>query len=178
MRGETGATRDARAGALGLRVLVTVAEEHLAGEPSSAAGSVRQVAVAAVVANPLAGRYEEDLAERLLKLADRSRVVAIGRAALAGQDGELEHAAALVGPGFAASLRADLGPWRATTPSTKKLGAPGAIAAVTLDYLQGASGPALPPVEVRVAGRPRDDEALIVLAAVESAEPRPGNAQA
>ncbi len=178
MRKETGAPEPGPAAEPALREVVTVVEE-LAGE------ATLRVAVAAVVTNPLAGRYEEDLGElvdvgaelgrylasRALRLLEGRQPVAVGKAALVGQDGELEHAAALVGPGFGAAVRQTVGASRAGSPSVKRLGGPGAIAEVVFEPLEGASG-APAAMEVRVPGHPRDDEAVVVLALVQAAEPR------
>jgi len=192
MREQKKAPHLARSGELDLREVLTIVEEHFAPDGGSSGLSTCRAAVAAVVGNPLADRYEEDLgelvklgeelgrylAERALRLVDRARVVGIGRAAIVGQDGELEHAAALLGPGFSAAVRKAIGNWRAVAPSTKKLGGPGSIAVLALDYLQDVAGPPLPPLEVRVPGHPRDDEAIVVLALGESPEATRAGSQA
>jgi hypothetical protein len=162
--------------ALDLRAVLTVTEEHPAG--GGATQSRYRMAVAAIVVNPLAGRYEEDLgelvklgeelgrrlSERVLRLTEGAGIGSVGKAAVVGQDGELEHAAALIGSGFDAAVRKAIGGWRATVPSTKKIAGPGAIVEMPLYYLEGVTGPPLAPMEIRVPGHPRDDEAVVVLA--------------
>ena len=168
-------------GAVDVRQVITITEEE--HTPSALAAGYR-VAVAAVVGNPLAGQYEEDLSElvdlgervaklligRLVRLVELDQVVWIGKGAIVGTKGELEHAAALIGPGFAATLRETFGGWRVDRPSTKRIGPRGSIVEVAPDArdLDGqVVGAAPAPFEVRVAGHPREDEAVVVLVAIE-----------
>ena len=85
----------------------------------------RKAAAVAVIANPLAGRFEEDLeplmaiGEELGGLLGERCVAALGitpaqaesygKAALVGVDGELEHAAAILHPRLGKPLRAARG---------------------------------------------------------------------
>lgn len=171
---------------LPLRLLVTIAEEPIV-EGGASPGTGRRLALAAVVANPLAASDEDNLvelvelgeelgrylAERILRATEGEPIAAVGKAVIVGQDGELEHAAAIVGAGFDAAVRKVIGGWRLDRPSPKKLGGPGAPAVVTLfpvaDASSGASASSRErtqePMEVRVPGRPRDDELVVVLAA-------------
>lgn len=96
--------------------------------------SVRAIA-AAVVTNPFAGRYVEDLSPLVAaapwlagELASRclgvlgveaARISAYGKGAIVGLDGEVEHAAALIHPTFGAPVRAAIGGGAAIIPSTK-----------------------------------------------------------
>ncbi len=102
----------------------------------------RKVVAAAVVTNPYAGRYVEDLAplydlgaEVSGYLADRAvvalgvqpaDVTAYGKGAIVGVDGEIEHAAAILHPLFGAPVRRAVDHGEDIIPSTKKLGGPGA----------------------------------------------------
>lgn len=102
--------------------------------------SVRAVA-AAVVTNPFAGRYVEDLsplvnaapwlsgelAARCLRALGGTvdEITAYGKGAIVGLDGEAEHAAALIHPTFGAPVRAAIGGGAAIIPSTKVVAAAG-----------------------------------------------------
>jgi hypothetical protein len=103
----------------------------------------RKVTVAAVITNPYAGRYVEDLsplydlgAEVAALLAARGvaalgvapdDVTAYGKGAIVGTAGEIEHAAALLHPKFGAPVRKAVGKGDDIIPSTKKLGGPGSV---------------------------------------------------
>lgn len=102
--------------------------------------SVRAIA-AAVVANPFANRYVDDLSPLVSaapwlagELAARclgvlgsvpEEITAYGKGAIVGTDGESEHAAALIHPTFGAPVRAAIGGGAAIIPSTKVVAAAG-----------------------------------------------------
>lgn len=103
----------------------------------------KKVTVAAVINNPLAGTFVEDLevlydlgaeisgilAERGVEIlsVDPDEVESYGKGAIIGVDGELEHAAALLHPRFGAPVRAAVGKGDDIIPSTKKIGGPGSV---------------------------------------------------
>ncbi len=122
---------------LDVRTIATAVEEvfHERGpRPATGGRPLRRAAAAAVVRNPFAGRHEPDilpfadalsplaasLGERLVRAlgGDPSAVEAYGKAAVVGEDGELEHAALWHVPG-GVGLRAALGGGKAIIPSTK-----------------------------------------------------------
>src|SRR5713101_4780679 len=95
-----------------IRKLVTVVEEILTDGGRPARRPVRKVAAVAVIANPFAGRFVEDLTplidagEELGALLAKKATEALGapaesygKAAIVGERGEYEHAAALQGRG-------------------------------------------------------------------------------
>lgn len=100
---------------------------------------LRKVAAAAVIENPYAGRYVEDLQplmEASSALGTRLATLAVdalapysaqsyGKAAMAGVAGEQEHANALITTTFAEPLRAAIGGGKAWISSITKLGVPG-----------------------------------------------------
>ncbi len=95
-----------------IRKLVTFDEETLIEGFKAASTPWRMFAVAAVVRNPWAGRFVEDLkpeiqafgpvlgallTERIITLAGGGDAIeAYGKAAVAGLDGEIEHASGLI----------------------------------------------------------------------------------
>ena len=107
----------------------------------------RKVAVGAVIKNPYAGQYIDDLSELYQTGAELGAVLgeraldqlageaqSYGKAAIVGMNGELEHAAALLHPALGAPLREAVGGGRALIPSTKKMGAPGTTIDVPLHH--------------------------------------------
>ena len=108
---------------------------------------LRRVVVAAVVANPLAGRYHDDLTdlidlgERLsIELTGRAQallgqpVTSYGKAGIVGTAGELEHLAAVLHPKFGQPLRKAVG-GEAILQSTKKRGGPGVPIDIPLSHI-------------------------------------------
>ncbi len=108
--------------------------------------------VAAVAANPYAGRYVEDIlpllealkplgiemAKRLMAaLGGTDRIVAYGKAAIVGENGELEHAALWHEPG-GWGMRQLMEKSKAIVPSTKKVGGPGCAIDVPLAHANAA----------------------------------------
>jgi hypothetical protein len=100
---------------------------------------LRKIAVVAVIGNPFAGRYVEDLkplidasAELGRQMAERAIVamqpfkgVGLGKGGIAGMNGEQEHVNALLTSTFAEPLRKALGGGKAWVSSMTKRGAPG-----------------------------------------------------
>ncbi len=142
---------------------------------------VTKVVAAAVIRNPYAGRYVEDLsplyelgAEIAELLAERAvqalgvepgAVEAYGKGAIVGVDGELEHAAAILHPRFGAPVRAAVERGDSIIPSTKKMGGPGSSIVMPLtnkndiwsfDHMDAA--------ETALPDAPRSDEILVCLA--------------
>src|SRR3954468_14239910 len=109
---------------------------------------LRRVAAVAIVANPYAGRYVEDLSEAiaasvevgavLAKLAVETmgsyKVESYGKGGVVGLGGELEHANAMLTTTFAAPLRDAIGGAQAWIPSFTKLAVPGCAIDVPLAH--------------------------------------------
>src|SRR5581483_4845430 len=132
---------------LNIRKIVTVSEEIMSDGGRAAARPLRKVAAIAVIDNPFAGRFVDDLSplidagEELGGLLSRKAMEALGapaesygKAAVVGENGELEHAAALLHPKLGAPLRAAVGGGKAIIPSAKKLGGPGTTIDVPLHF--------------------------------------------
>jgi len=95
-----------------IRKIVTFDEEVFVEGFKAAEKPLRMLAVAAVIKNPWAGRFVEDLkpeimaygpilgemmADRMIALAGSGDAIeAYGKAAVVGLDGEIEHASALI----------------------------------------------------------------------------------
>ncbi|MEC7491143.1 MAG: amino acid synthesis family protein [Pseudomonadota bacterium] len=108
--------------------------------------------VAAVTHNPCAGHYVEDIlplmeqlepmgiemAEKLMNVLDGAdQIVAYGKAAVVGENGELEHAALWHKPG-GYGMRKLMEKSAAIVPSTKKVGAPGCSIDVPIAHANAA----------------------------------------
>lgn len=151
---------------------------------------LRRAVAAAVIANPFAGRHVADLGEliaagealgallvaRALALLGLpgAAVESFGKAAAVGEDGELEHAAALLHPRFGAPVRAALGHSPALIPSSKKRCGPGAPFDVPLGHRVAAKVRShFDGIEVRVPGAPRAAEIVVALALTSGGRPLP-----
>ncbi len=136
-------------------------------------------AVAAVMTNPYAGRYEAhimpmmealnpagvDMAKRLVKAlgGDARKIEGYGKGAIVGEAGELEHGALWHVPGGYA-MRAILGDAKAIVPSAKKVGGPGARLDVPLTHINASYVRShFDAMEVGVPGAPSADEIVFVL---------------
>jgi len=139
----------------------------------------RRAAIAALVANPFAGGYAADLQGAMedlkplgLMLTDRliaaiggiEGIDGYGKAAMAGEAGELEHTALWHVPGGYA-MRARLGEARAIVPSAMKQGGPGTRIDVPLGHINAAYVRShFDAMEVGLPDGPRAGELLFVLA--------------
>jgi hypothetical protein len=158
--------------------IYAVADEVIREGGRAVGRPVQRVAVAAVIANPFAGQYVEDLdlligfGEELGDLLTRRALALLpgnaesfGKAAIVGLAGELEHAAALLHPKFGAPMRAALGGGAAIIPSAKKMGGPGDAIDVPLHYKDAAFVRShFDAIEVRVPAAPREDEIVVIAA--------------
>ena len=150
----------------------------------------RRAAAVAVIANPFAGRYAEDLTElieigaELGDLLGRRCVAALGvdpsvtesygKAAMVGEGGELEHAAAILHPAMGKPLRAAVEKGAALVPSSKKMGAPGQPLDVPLGHKDAAYVRShFDGMEVRVNDAPRAGEIMVAIAVTDSGRPLP-----
>ena len=174
------------------RVFTHIEEIHHEFGPAPAK-PLRRGAIAAIITNPFAGRFEPNIApfmEELkplgLTLARRliaalqcsaADIQSYGKAAIVGAGGELEHGALWHAPG-GYGMREALG-WTtaadspggaqpgnalAIVPSTKKVGAPGATIDVPLTHLNASYVRShLDAIEVRIPGAPATDEIAYIL---------------
>ncbi len=150
----------------------------------------RKAVAVAVIENPFAGRYVEDLSDlmeigaELGDLLGRRAVAALGiapaeaqsygKAAMVGENGELEHAAAILHPKLGAPLRAAVEKGAALVPSSKKMGGPGQDLDVPLGHKDAAYVRShFDGVEVRMNDAPRANEILVAVAVTDSGRPLP-----
>jgi hypothetical protein len=164
-----------------IRKFVTLCEDTLsdAGRPTGRV--VRKAVCSAVITNPFAGQWVDDLdlleqmgAEISGQLAERAllalrvpadEVTAYGKAAIVGLGGELEHAAAVLHPRFGAPVRAVVEHGADIIPSTKQVAAAGA--SITLPLLHKDDRwqfDQMDAIEVSIGDAPRADEIVISVA--------------
>lgn len=173
-----------------IRKTVTVVEEILEEGGRSLLTPIRKAAAIAVIRNPFAGRYEDDLSELIdvgealgdqlgrLALAalggDPASVHSYGKGAIVGADGELEHAAAILHPKLGAPLREVVGGGKAIIPSSKKSGGPGTGLDVPVHYKDAAFVRThYDAMEVRVHDAPRAGEILVAIVLTDGGRPWP-----
>lgn len=162
-----------------VRKVVIATEEIFHEGGPVAAQPLRRGSILAVIKNPFAGRYVEEiagfmkdleplgveLAKRLVGVlgGDPAAIEAYGKGAIVGSAGELEHGALWHVPGGYA-MRAALGDAKAIVPSTKKVGGVGARLDVPLTHVNASYVRShFDAMEVGVADGPRADEIALIL---------------
>jgi hypothetical protein len=171
------------------RIVVQIDEVWVEnGQPVSP--PVRRALAMAVIENPFAGRYVEDLGalmtvgQELGALLGQRCVQALGikpgeaqsygKAAIVGEAGELEHAAAILHPKLGAPLRVAVEKGAALVPSSKKMGAMGATIDVPLGHKDAAYVRShFDAIEARVTDAPRANEIVVCVAVTDSGRPNP-----
>lgn len=169
------------------RVYTFVEETRIEGGRELERALIRSAA-AAVIQNPLAGRFADDLSELIdlgETLGDLLAPLAVrglggeaaenyGKAAIVGIAGEREHAAALLHPKLGAPLRRAVNGGAALIPSAKKLGGPGTAIDVPLHYKDAMKVRShFDAMEVRIPDAPADDEIVVIIAVASAGRPHP-----
>lgn len=173
-----------------LRKLLTITDEVLVEMGQSVEPPTRRAAAIAVIANPFAGSFEADLSELVVigatlgELLTQRAVAALGiapeavesygKAAIVGEAGEIEHAAAILHPKLGGPMRAVLGGGAALVPSAKKRGAIGAVIDVPLGHRNAAYVRShFDAMEVCIADAPRAGEILVAVVVTTGGRPLP-----
>jgi hypothetical protein len=176
--------------AIRLRKLVVQVDETRIEMGQAVEPPARRAVAIAVIDNPYAGRYEPKLdalieaGEELGALLGKRCVEALGiapgeaqsygKAAIVGEAGELEHAAAILHPKLGAPLRAAVEKGAALVPSAKKIGTLGTAIDVPLGHKDAAFVRShFDAIEARVADAPRANEIVVAVAVTASGRPLP-----
>ena len=148
----------------------------------------RKATVAAIIKNPYAGKYVENL-EPLYDLGaeiggllakkavgamdvEPAAIVSYGKGAIVGLDGEIEHAAAIMHPRFGKPVREAVEKGDDIIPSTKKTGGPGAVLVMPLTNKNSIwSFDHMDATEISLPDAPRADEIVVALAVADSGRP-------
>ena len=167
---------------------VTIVEETLKEGGKKVDPTTRKAAAIAVIKNPFAGKYAEnldpliDIGEELGGILGKKAVEALritpkntesyGKAAIVGEAGELEHAAAILHPKLGTPLREAVDGGKAIIPSAKKMGGQGTEIDVPLHHKDAAFVRShFDAMSVRVPGAPRADEIVVVIVVTDSGRP-------
>jgi len=148
----------------------------------------RRAVAMAVIENPCAGRFQEDISE-LIDIGEElggllgercvqalgiapDKAESYGKAAIVGEGGEIEHAAAILHPKLGAPLRKAVEKGAALVPSAKKLGTLGTAIDVPLGHKDAAYVRShFDAIEVRVSDAPRANEIVVAVAVTDSGRP-------
>jgi hypothetical protein len=173
-----------------IRKIVTFVEETHTEMGQPVNPPTRRAAAVAVIENPFAGKFVQDLSE-LMEIGEElgalltERAVAAlgipgasaesyGKAAAVGENGELEHAAAILHPKLGTPIRKVLGKGAALIPSSKKRGGPGIPFDIPLGHKDAAFVRShFDGMEIRVNDAPRANEILVAIAVTDSGRPLP-----
>jgi hypothetical protein len=173
-----------------IRKIAIFVEETLSEMDRPVTPPTRRAAAAAVIENPFAGKYVEDLTElmdigeELGDLLTQKAVAALGipgnaaesygKAAAVGENGELEHAAAILHPKLGTPVRRVLGKGAALIPSSKKRGPAGATLDIPLGHKDAAFVRShFDGMEIRINDAPRANEIVVAIAVTDSGRPLP-----
>ncbi|HUK00511.1 MAG TPA: amino acid synthesis family protein [Stellaceae bacterium] len=173
-----------------IRKLITVVEETRREMGETVDPPTRKAAAIAVIENPFAARYARDL-EPLMAIGEElggllgtravaalgiapGRAESYGKAAVVGEGGELEHAAAILHPRLGTPLRAAVEKGAALVPSAKKMGGIGTPIDVPLGHKDAAFVRShFDGMEVRVTDAPRADEIMVAVVVTDGGRPLP-----
>ena len=171
-----------------VRKYVTIVEETHSEAGQKLAAPCRRAAAVAVIRNPFAGRYGEDLGE-LIEIGETlggilgetavkalgiapERAESYGKAAIVGENGEREHAAAILHPKLGAPFRDALAGGKAIIPSAKKMGGMGTTIDVPIHFKDAAFVRShFDAMTVMVDDAPRADEIVVALVVTDSGRP-------
>lgn len=173
-----------------IRKIVTVVDETHRELGNQVSPVIKKAAAIAIIANPYAGQYQSDLTElidigeELGDLLGRYALNALGipgdavegygKAALVGENGELEHAAAILHPKLGAPLRKLIGKAPALIPSSKKRGTLGIVLDIPLGHKAAAYVRShFDGMEVHVHDAPRAGEIMVAVALTSGGRPLP-----
>jgi len=150
----------------------------------------RRAAAVAVIENPHAGEYVEDLEALMVIGAELGELLgtravealgippeaaqSYGKSAMVGELGELEHAAAILHPRLGKPLRAAVEKGAALVASSKKMGSMGQVLDVPLGHKDAAYVRShFDGMEVSINDAPRANEILVAVAVTDSGRPLP-----
>ena len=173
-----------------IRKIVTTVENTHLEMGQNIDPPTRRAASVAVIENPFAGKYEEDL-EPLMAIGEElgallgkkcvealgiepSQAESYGKSAMVGENGELEHAAAILHPRMGKPLRAAVEKGAALVASSKKMGSMGQVLDIPLGHKDAAYVRShFDGMEVRINDAPRANEIMVAIAVTDSGRPLP-----
>ena len=173
-----------------IRKIIVQVDEVLQEGGQVVSPPTRRALAMAVITNPYAGQFSEnldqliDIGEELGGLLGERCVKALGiqpedaqsygKAAIVGEAGELEHAAAILHPKLGAPLRKAVSKGAALVPSAKKQGTLGTAIDVPLGHKDAAFVRShFDAMEARVNDAPRSNEIVVAVVVTDSGRPHP-----
>jgi hypothetical protein len=173
-----------------IRKIIVQVDEVLQEGGQAVNPPTRRALAMAVIANPYAGKFSEnldqliDIGEELGGLLGERCIKALGikpedahsygKAAIVGEGGELEHAAAILHPKLGAPLRKAVSKGAALVPSAKKQGTLGTAIDVPLGHKDAAFVRShFDAMEARVNDAPRANEIVVAVVVTDSGRPHP-----
>ena len=170
-----------------VRKTVFIKETIEADGFGEACAPITRVAAVAVIRNPFAGRFVEDLSplfdiggrlgERLMAAAVDMLAgppVSYGKAAIVGIAGDLEHGGAMIHPKLGKPMREAVGGGKALIPSNAKVAAAGTAIDLPLGHKDDSwSFDHFDTMTVAVADAPRADEIVLCMAVADGGRPHP-----
>lgn len=177
---------DTAAGTVAVRKTIRLLETVVSDAGRAAAHPIHRAVIGAVLQNPYAGVYDEELAilqeaggvfgEWAMSEAKRllgTEVKAYGKGGVVGEAGELEHIAALLHPRFGGPTR-ELSNGISILPSVKKRGHAGCTVDIPVHHKRAMMiRDYFDSVSVSVADAPLADEILVLLAVTDGPRPHP-----
>ena len=186
IKGEDGLQMKAK-----IRKLLTIVDEIHREMGREISPPTRRAVALAVIENPFAGKYQEDLSD-LTAIGEELGAAAYGkmrrrtwhrrrraprasaRLPSSARSGELEHAAAILHPKMGTPVRKVLAKGPALIPSAKKMGGPGTAIDVPLGHKDAAFVRShFDAIEARVPDAPRANEIVVAIAVTDSGRPLP-----
>lgn len=173
-----------------IRKIIVQVDEVLMEMGQAVTPPTRRALAMAVIENPFAGRFSENLDE-LIAIGEElggmlgqkciralgiepGKAQSYGKAAIVGEAGELEHAAAILHPKLGAPLRLAVEKGAALVPSSKKRGGLGTAIDVPLGHKDAAFVRShFDAMEARVADAPRANEIVVAVVVTDSGRPLP-----
>lgn len=169
-----------------IRKVVTTVEEVYFEGFKELERPIKTVTVAAVIENPYAGKWQEDLAELseygeylggytgeiAARVLGGDKIETYGKGCIVGENGELEHSSAILHPKMGKPMREAIGGGKSIIPSNEKVAGVGASLDISLHYKDAAFVRThYGSMEVRIPDAPKANE--IVVANVYSDGGRP-----
>ena len=173
-----------------IRKYVTILEEIRMDGGRKMAPPGKRAAAVAVIKNPLAGQFVDDLTplmdigEELGGTLGKMAVDALGiltenaesygKAAIVGEKGEREHAAAILHPKLGKPFRDSVGGGKSLIPSAKKMGGMGTEIDVPINFKDAAFVRShFDAMAVRIDDAPKGDEIVVALVVTDCGRPHP-----
>ena len=170
---------------MNMRKLIMTKETVFADAGKAAAHPVTRAVALAIIENPFAGAFVDDLSPLFMQGAELGEMVmkdlkgllpgaacSYGKAAIVGLRGEIEHGAPVLHPKLGAPMRSALGGGEAIICSNVKIGGPGTTVDIPLAHKDNIwSFDHLDTLTVSVPDAPRPEEIVVAIAVADGGRP-------